>query len=188
MENNNLKQTIFERLSRGAFVCSNSASREQQRLFRYIDEHYSELYDYYEQIGYRLTQGDEYYYFTRNESKADLQRKIEKAFRWIDYIDFFKTYDSAFTVGYRFAPEDIAVKLKVNASLKTKLKQLQKSLKESIEMDTIKKLIDELRKDGYIEMENEVSNTYKVLSSFYYLESLILNINLSEDVTDEISQ
>jgi hypothetical protein len=39
-------------------------------------------------------------FFSRNEKNADLERKIEKAFGWINTLDFFKTFDSSFDVGY----------------------------------------------------------------------------------------
>jgi hypothetical protein len=55
-------------------------------------------------------------------------------------------------------------------------------------MTGIQKLIDNLTKDGYLELENEISDSYKVLASFSYLENLILSINLSEEVQDEIPQ
>jgi hypothetical protein len=35
-------------------------------------------------------------------------------------------------------------------------------------------------------MENEILKTYKILSSFKYLEELVMNINIPEEVQNEI--
>ena len=48
----------------------------------------------------------------------------------------------------------------------------------------LKKLID----DTFIELENEITHQYKVLTSFKYLEQLILTINIPEEVRNEIPE
>ncbi len=184
----NLKKEIFEQLSKGGFICSNSAKPQAQRLYTYIEENFDELESYFSEINYILTEGDEFYYFTRPEAKVDIARKLEQAFRWIDIVDFFKTYDSSFGAGYRFEPSEIAVQLKVNATLKSKLSSLRKHTQTENELDGIKKAVEMLRKDGFVELESEISDSYKVLASFDWLETLILNINLSEEVRDEIPE
>nr|WP_320000324.1 hypothetical protein [uncultured Draconibacterium sp.] len=184
----NLKKDVFELLSKGGFICSNSSKPQTQKLYNYIDENFDKLEDYFIEINYFLTQGDEYYHFTRPEQKVDISRKLEQAFRWIDIVDFFKSYDSSFGSGYRFEPQEISVQLKVNATLKSKLKALKKYTGTDNELDGIKKLVERLRSDGFAELEDEISDSYKVLASFSYLEALILNINPSEEVKDEIPE
>jgi hypothetical protein len=71
---------IFEILSSGQFICSNSADARISKLYDVIDDNdkYELLYDYFSAIGFLLEKGDEFYYFSRkNESKADLERKLE---------------------------------------------------------------------------------------------------------------
>ncbi len=90
---------IFELLSKGQFICSNSTDVRIGKLYEIIDdnEHYELLYDYFFSINFILEKGDEFYYFSRkDESKADLERKLETACRWIDIVDFFKAFDNAF--------------------------------------------------------------------------------------------
>ncbi len=188
MASHPLKKEVFEHLIRGAFICSNSSKTHTQKLFSYIDENFDELESYFMEINYILTEGDEYYHFTRPEQKVDINRKLEQAFRWIDILDFFKNYDASFGSGYRFEPQAIAVNLKVNATLKSKLRALKKHTNTDNELEGINKLVQLLLKDGYVELENEISDSYKVLASFSYLETLILNINLSEEITDEIPE
>lgn len=180
---------IFELLSKGQFICSNSGNDTVRKLYAIIDDHFDELYDYFRSINFILEKGDEYYLFTREENKADLERKLEAAYKWIDILDFLKSVDQSFSAGYRFAPSDILVKLSVDVNLKNKLESLKKYCggKEK-HAEILDKILDMLRKDHFLELENEIANGYKVLASFHYLEQLILSINISESVKNEIPE
>ena len=185
---------IFEILSSGQFICSNSADIPTTKLYEVIDDSdkYELLYDYFSAIGFLLEKGDEFYYFSRkNESKADLERKLETACKWIDVLDFFKTFDNAFVSGYSFTTQEIVVRIKVDAVLKSKADGLRKVFKLDDKTpydELINKVTDSLCKDGYAEIENEVLKSYKVLSSFKYLEELVININIPEEVQNEIPE
>lgn len=179
---------IFESLSKGQFICSNSSEDEQRKLFNVIDENYDDLATYFLAIGFVLERGDEYIYFSRKEARADLERKIEQAYRWIDVLDFFKTFNSGFGPGYRFTPSEILVQVKIDANLKDKLEQLKKPLGEGNQRDKVQRLIDELEKYGLAELENEISQQYKVLSAFKYIEELIVSIHITEELQHEVSK
>lgn len=190
------KQTgdIFDILSNGQFICSNSADIRISKFYDIIDdtEKYELLYDYFFAIGFILEKGDEFYYFSRkNESKADLERKLETACKWIDILDFFKTFDNAFVSGYSFTTQEIVVRIKVDAVLKSKTDGLRKVLKLDDKTpydEVITKVVDGLCKDGFAEIENEILKSYKILSSFKYLEELVTNINIPEEVQNEIPE
>ncbi|MCH7649093.1 MAG: hypothetical protein IIA83_10860 [Thaumarchaeota archaeon] len=125
---------------------------------------------------------------SRIETKVDLERKIETAFRWIDIVDFFKAFDSSFSSGFRFQPSDILVKLNVDAVLKDKLEGLKRWSKKDTYKESLDNIIKMLCTEGFAELENEILNEYKVLSSFKYLEELINNINIPEEVQNEIPE
>src|SRR5688572_4180035 len=95
---------IFEILSKGQFICSNSSEKKISNLYKVIEDedNYELLYDYFRNINFTLEKGDEYFYFSRVEAKADLERKLEYAYRWIDIVDFFQTYNHSFTSNFRF--------------------------------------------------------------------------------------
>ena len=95
-------EEIFNILSKGGFISSNSVSTQVKRLYDAIEEDLPDYYDYYKGIGFYLEGGDGYYYFTRKESKVDLERKLEAIQKWIDYLSFLKTYHSAFGPGFLF--------------------------------------------------------------------------------------
>lgn len=181
---------IFEILSKGQFICSNSTNDSICKLYSIIEEeqNFENLYDYFRSINFTLEKGDEYFYFSRVESKVDLERKIEATYRWIDIIDFLKTYDNSFSSGYRFTPSDILVRIKIDAELETKLEGLKKHTGKDKHPEIVDKLLEMLAKDIFIELENEISHTYKVLASFKYLEQIILTINIPDEVKNEIPE
>ncbi len=180
---------IFEVLSKGAFICSNSATERTRQLYAIIDEpdNYAALQGYFAAINFVLEKGNEYYYFSRNENKQSIERKLDAAYHWIDVVDFFKAYDMAFGVGYSFTVSDVAVKVQVDVNLRNKLEQLRKS-KEDSYSDSIQKLVKSLCEDTFADLESEILKSYKILSSFHYLEDLIQNIQIPDEVQDEIPE
>ena len=181
-------QDIFEVLSKGQFISSNSCHELIRRLFSELEENFPYYQDFFAEIGFVLEQGDEFFYFSRQEHRTDLERKIERAYRWIDILDFCKAFDNSFGPGYRFSPAEIEVRLGVDAVLKSKLKSLKRYTGEEKFGPAIGKLIDLLCREGFAELENEVSQSYKVLTSFRYLENLILSIHIPDEIDDEISE
>lgn len=185
---------IFELLSKGQFICSNSSDMRISKLCEILDEpdNFDTLHDYFNSINFLLEKGDEFYYFSRkNESKADLERKMEAACKWIDIIDFFKSFDYAFASGYSFSPAKIVVEISVQAVLKNKADALKGVLKldeKAPYHEVVIKIVETLVKDGFAEIENEILKSYKVLSSFKYLEELINNINIPQEVQHEIPE
>lgn len=185
---------IFELLSKGQFICSNSSDIRISKLCEILDdsENFETLYEYFYSINFILEKGDEYYNFSRkNESKADIERKLETACKWIDIVDFFKTFDNAFASGYSFSPAKIAVEISVQAVLKNKadgLKGVLKMDEKTPYNEIANKIVELLCKEGFAEIENEILKSYKILSSFKYLEELINNINIPEEVKHEIPE
>lgn len=187
------KQTgeIFEILSKGQFICSNSSDIRMSKLYDIIsdEDNYELLHDYFLNINFVLEKGDEYFYFSRNnESRADIERKLEAALRWIDIVDFLKTFDNSFGSGFSFSPSEAAVRISVDAYLKNKADNLRGILKIDDKVsyiDLVTKIADMLCKDGFMETENELLHSWKVLSSFKFLEELINNINIPNEFLNE---
>ena len=177
---------IFEYMQKGQFICSNSTDIDLRDMYNMIDENYESLYQYFSQINYTLERGNEYFYFSRTESKTTLEQKILRAYYWIDVLDFFKTYDETFGAGFRFQPEQILVEANINVLLQNKLDGIRKHFSDKdIRKDVLDNMIRLLAKESFIELENEKTNTYKVLTSWHYLEKLVDSINIFEDIEDE---
>jgi hypothetical protein len=179
---------IFKVLSKGQFISSNSSNKTNSDLYNIIDNenNFENLREYFLHINFVLERGDEYFYFSRREEKIDLEKKIERAYKWIDIVDFLKTFNNSFGSGFRFDISDIINKIKLDAELETKLENINKD-KKSRE-DILKEILDTLSKDSFIELENERTGQYKVLAAFKFIEQLILTINISEEAQNEIPE
>lgn len=179
-------EEIFNILSKGGFISSNSVSPQVKRFYDAIEEDLTDYHDYYKGIGFYLEGGDGYYYFVRKEAKTDLERKLEAAYKWIDYLSFLKTFHSAFGPGFLFRAADIEIQIGCDMELKEKAAKLFSDKKKHDEIAA--KLVKELENMGLVEKENELDGTYKVLSSFHYMEDLVDCITISEEVQDEIPE
>lgn len=181
---------IFEVLSKGKFICSNSSKDLDRKLYAVLEDedHFELLTSYFGNINFILEKGNGYFYFSRNETKVNLERKIEIAFKWIDILDFFKTFDHSFGSGFRFSIADITVRLNTDADLKSKLISLKRITKKTNHTEAVSKLVDYFLKDNFVELQDEITNTYKVLSSFEYLEELIMTLHIPEDIANEIPE
>lgn len=181
---------IFKILSKGQFINSNSSNKTISDLYKVIEDeqNFENLNDFFRNINFTLERGDEYIYFSRPENKVDLESKIEAAIRWIDVMDFFKTFDNSFSSGYRFTPSEILVKIKTDAELEAKLDGLKKYTEKEKHQDILDKILKKLIDDTFIELENEITHQYKVLGSFKYLEQLILTISIPDEVRNEIPE
>ncbi|MDR0414642.1 MAG: hypothetical protein LBH84_04415 [Prevotellaceae bacterium] len=181
---------IFKILSKGQFINSNSSDKKMADLYRTIEDeqNFENLYDFFININFVLEKGNEYFYFSRPETKADLEKKIETAFKWIDVVDFLKTFRNDFGSGVRFSPSDILVQIKTDADLEAKLEGLKKYADKATQREIIERILKILADDSFIEMENSITQQYKVLASFNYLEQLILTINIPEEVKNEIPE
>ena len=69
---------IFEILSKGRFISSNSTDSENRLLYKPIEDNYNELRDYFETINFRLASGNEYFYFSRMAKRVDLERHLKE--------------------------------------------------------------------------------------------------------------
>jgi len=180
---------VFEILNKGQFICSNSTKDNIRKLYLSINEDFDAYYDYFLGINMILEEGDEYYHFVRSENRAELERKLEIAMKWIDILDFLKTFDNGFCAGIRFRMADILARLGVDADLKSKLESLKKYTSgKDKHSEIIVKILDLLERDNFIELENDISQEYKALASFAYLEKLVLAINIPEEIQYEIPE
>lgn len=162
---------IFDILSKGGFISQNSVSQQISHYYDTIENEFPKYQEYYEGIGFALEGGDGYYYFTRTENKVELADKVQRLAEWIDRLDFLKTFNATFGSGFSFQKSNILEKFSSDIELKEKMRHLYPDLKTNDEkMD---KLIGDLVRQGFAEMQNELDGTYKVTAAFHYIEDLI---------------
>ena len=179
---------IFDILSKGQFICSNAIDSNRRYQYQYIEEHFDELEPKFGEIGYQMENGNNYYYFSKpNESNQNVENKIEKALRWLDILAFFSTVRKDLCRGARFKPHDILKEVEINLSVKEQLADLQKKTNQGKNFqDMLNDLIKEMQKEGFIDIENEMDQTWKVLDAWDYMEKLIMAVNIQDD--EELTQ
>jgi len=177
---------VFQRLSRGQFLSSNSIDANTRAIYKDVEENQQEYEDYFGQIDFQLSSGDGFYYFSRKESKVIIENKLQSLFSWIDYLDFLKTFDTAFDAGTQFSLVQMEVKLSTIPGLKEKLSQMFPD--KTSNRQKLEALADTMESMGFAELVNEADGTYQVTNAFRYIEQIILCINIDEDVKDEIPQ
>lgn len=177
---------VFEALNRGGFICSNAVKPGDKDLYRYVEEHEEQLGATFAEIGYRLEAGNNYYYFSRvNEDAQRKEAKITKALRWLDILAFFTTYRKDLCRGARMTPHEIAAQLDFNSSLKDQLAELQKTQGKKNYAEQLEALFSELKKEGFIELENETTQTWKLLDAWDYMEQMVMAVNIFEEAGAE---
>lgn len=181
------KQTarVFEFLSKGRFINAGSIDPEQRELYTAIENNAELLSDYFEPIGFRLEQGDGYFYFSRKEEKVTVERKLNAAFRWIDMLDFFTTFHNGFAPGLQFYSTEIQEQVRVNGLLRTKLQDMNAKGSDASAKDQIEALLKTMEREGFIEKVDEFDGTWKVTAAFHYMQQLVLAIDIHEEETDQ---
>lgn len=172
---------IFEELSKGHFINANSNDAVQRELYTVVENHFDDLTPYFLQIGFELQAGDGYYYFSRQEEKADIERKVSAAYKWIDILDFFNTFNNGFAPGYRFYTSQLLEEVRVNGLLRNKLEELSGRSDNKPAREKIDSLLKKMLREGFIEKIDEHDDAYKVTAALHYLEQLILAIEVPEE-------
>lgn len=173
---------IFEWLSKGNFISANAVDSDIRNYYHILEENFDNLQALYQQVGFSLEAGNNFFYLSKiNESRQTVETKLEKARRWIDLMAFFTTFNQGFTRGFRFSPNDILQQVELNLDLKEQLEAFrQKNKKTDNYRDALDEMLRQMNGEGFIELENSLSQTYKVLDAYHYLEQMVRGIFIAE--------
>lgn len=177
-------QQIFDRLSRGGFIPADSMDESVCRMYKDLDDDREDYAEFYSKIGFILEEGKGYFHFSRRESKTALTDKLKKMGHWIDVLDFLKAWEPAFGPGFTFLLAELIVKIDSDIELRDKAKMLYDNRTRHDEIAT--RLVEELSKQGFIELLDNVTQRYSVTSAYRYLEDLVQLIAFEDE--DEISE
>ena len=169
---------IFEILSKGGFITRNSISQQRSHYYETIEDNFQDYYDYNYGIGFVLESGNGFYYFSRTENKVEIADKVQRMAMWIDRVDFLKTFNSTFGPGFLFRKSNILEKFSSDIELKEKARTLYTDVKTN--QEKIEKLVGDLERLGFVEIENELDGTYKVTDAFHYIEEFIDCLTISK--------
>lgn len=177
-------QQVFDRLSRGGFISSDSVDEGTRIIFIDLEDHLEEYSGYFSHIGFILEEGNGYFYFSRKESKTALADKLKRFGHWIDVLDFLKAWEPSLGPGFTFIYADLMVKMDSDIELREKAKSLYENKVRNDEI--CERLMDELSRQGFIEMLDEVTQRYQVTSAYRYLEDMVELIDFNDE--DEIPE
>lgn len=173
---------IFDILSKGQFISSNAVDEDRRYTYKYLEENRDKLSQKYEEIGFQLNSGNNFFYFSKsNENNQGIENKIEKALRWLNILAFFTTYRKDLCRGARLYAYDILPKIELNPSLKEQLNDLQKrNGGQKTHHDKLNDLLKEMQKEGFIDLENEIEQEWRVLDAWEYMENLVMAVNIND--------
>ncbi len=170
-------------MARGNFISSNGTRDGMNRLYDIINnpENFDRLQAYFNVIRYNIERGNNYFYFSKlHEPNSELEKKLERFERYIDIIDLFASMDNKITIGSRFRPGEIAEECNANVRLKQKLQKIPLYRSETLH-NKVREICELMSRDSYLELEDEKTESYKVLDSYSYLLDVINSVAIYED-------
>lgn len=178
------EQQVFDRLSKGGFISSDSVDEIARRIYLDLDDCREEYANYFSRIGFILEEGNGFYYFSRKESKSSIVDKLKKFGHWVDVLDFLKAWEPSFGPGFIFMTADLVVKIDSDIELRDKAATLYENKARHDEI--AERLVEELSKQGFIEIIDDVARRYKVASAYRYLEDIVnlIAFNDEDEITD----
>jgi hypothetical protein len=179
------KQTheIFAIMARGHFISANGTKDNMSRLYDIINhpETFEKLQNYFNVIRYNIERGNNYFYFSKlNEPNSVIEKKLETFERYIDIVDLFASMDNKITIGARIRPSEIAEECIANVRLKQKLQKIPLYRSETL-VNKVREICDLMTRDSFLELEDEDSETYKVLDAYNYLLDVMNAISIYEE-------
>jgi len=185
MRNNT--QRIYERLNRGEFLSVDSSDTSIRHLYEDIEENFDDYADFFKEIGLQLEAGNGYFFFSRiGEGKQSIEQKLESFSKWLDYLDFLKTYNQSFTAGYQFRKSHLIEQISLDIELKEKAGHLYKKYGAGSYLEIVNKLLQEMQGMGFAECISEQDESFKITSAFHYAEELVNMIQIANE--DEIPE
>ncbi|MBL7903010.1 MAG: hypothetical protein JNK73_13520 [Bacteroidia bacterium] len=174
---------IFAVMARGNFISSNGSRDGMNRLYDVINnpENFDRLQAYFNVIRFNIERGNNYFYFSKlGEPNSELEKKLERFERYIDIIDLLASMDNKITIGSRFRPTEIAEECNANVRLKQKLQKIPLYRSETLH-NKVREICELMSRDSFLELEDEKTESYKVLDSYTYLLDVINAVAIYED-------
>ena len=167
-------QELFEILSKGHFLCDNSPHRNERRLYDACADELNEYRTYFDQIGFGLEEGDGYFYFSKALNAKSIEEKLQKVLEYIDLVELMLQYSPTFSIGFRTTVAEFSIAVKGNAVLKDRLERLKTTSSNVTLHQQCTRVLDAFVKGGFMSVENEHEQRYRVLSSYGYLETFFI--------------
>jgi len=171
-------QKLYENILKGNFINENSSKNGNSELYEAIMLQESQVRAYFKVIGYILMKREGYFYFA-HDGASESSSALEKMVDYIEISSFLRTIDSNFSVGYRFRLSSIENQLNNNIELQD-LANKMKGINAKDNREFIQKIIEKLKKDGFLEEVNSTNAEYIILNSYDYIENFLNEVEVYE--------
>ncbi|MEA1955753.1 MAG: hypothetical protein U9N02_04580 [Campylobacterota bacterium] len=171
-------QRIYQIILKGEFINENSSRKGNNEIYEAIVSKETEIREYFKAIGYVLMRREGYFYFAHDEA-SNSATTLERIVDYIDIANFLKILDVNFGIGYRFRLDSIENMLNNNIELQDIVFKM-KGINAKTNREFIQKIVDRLKKDGFVEEQNSANGEYLVLNSYDYIEVFLNEVEIYE--------
>lgn len=168
---------IFDRLSKGLFISKNAPSTPATDLYRIVESHFESYQAYFQVIGFQLERGDDYFYFSKNETRGQVEDKAEKLFRYLDGLEILFFIQPSLAPGQKFSLLPHADTLARNKSIRKKCLLLPGKVAQEEPIDRVRNFCKSLEKESLLHALDEQQNQFLVLDAFQYLLDFFIKID-----------
>ena len=177
---------IYDYLSKGNFLCSNTSVKELRTLFSVVEDNFERLRDYFSHINFVLEQGK--ITFTSPARSPGLPWSKSSSVSSLGSISWTSSVRTI-RPSARFhllAGGDIGT-FPYRHGSRDEAGRVEKTYRRQGETQGYPRYhLGRMTKEGFIECVSDMNGTWKVLSSWDYLTKMIHSINIKNE--DEISQ
>jgi hypothetical protein len=169
---------IYEGILKGDFFNENSTKDGYSELYKVIDSNEENLREYFKPLGYILMRRAGYFYFASDEA-GESQTLLKYIVDYIDIVDFLKILDSNFSVGYRFTINSMEKRLNSNVELQDIASKMS-GISSKNHREFAQKIVDRLKRNGFVEEQDSTTSEYLVLNSYDYIETFLREVKIYE--------
>ena len=182
-QNSLFKKEVWDRLSKGKFISANSQEYQQRQLYNSLVENEAEYKSFFEEIGYTLDHGRDYYQFCREVTAENTDNSLNGLKKYLVLCNILKAWREDFFVGLDFRKTAFLEAIAEDPDLLLKVREFSK--KENYK-EIVSDILALLKQDGFIERKpDDEAETYFVTSAFNYIEDIFNNTIIYNEGQDD---
>ena len=176
---------LFVRLCRGDnLILSQNGPDEDSELYRLVEGDEENCRLYYEQLGYRLHHGDNFFFFeAEQENPQNVENKLERLIQLVRILEFFSTHVEGFGEGQVFALASL--ESRCNGDPKAERFLAQAASGGATNAERLQNLLQSMVRQGYFSEFDPGHQEYRVLSAINYLFDFADRIEIRESCAEE---
>tara|TARA_B110001469_G_C9648729_1_gene329787 strand:+ start:7308 stop:7862 length:555 start_codon:yes stop_codon:yes gene_type:complete len=172
---------VFNELGRGhrQFI-SDNGDEDERKLYDRIERHLDDYNLYLEALGFKIHEGDGFYYLTGPEDNASQNTKLDRQLNWILSLGLLTEALDTFEDGQSFRAADIEAQCGQNADMAERLRKHSQCGANASLSDQTDSILKGFERVGFILRRSTHDRSYTILSSINYLRDIIVSLNIQE--------